>query len=242
MPYKINKIHFNKIHVYLFFSIFCLISCHPPVNSQVIKTYSTGKSATPRNAEQHIDKHNFKEKLLAACIIEQTNKIRSKYQALPCTAEKTLTAAATAHSREMANLVYFSHKSPILRNKHLEDRLKNAGTFLPGTSFAENLGVDFILSLSEVPYYTEKHRKTIYYYNYETKARIKSQTYIQFAKNMVTHWFNSPGHRKNLLNKNFTKIGIGLAVGRYKNHDAIYVTQNFQGPISTRKTSRSNHN
>jgi len=39
----------------------------------------------------------------------------------------------------------------------------------------------------------------------------------------------SPHHRENILRKRFKKIGMGIAKGKYKGLDAIYVTQNFSG-------------
>ena len=43
---------------------------------------------------------------------------------------------------------------------------------------------------------------------------------------VVTAWMNSEGHRANILNKNYTKIGVGLAKGgSYK----YYWTQHFTG-------------
>jgi uncharacterized protein YkwD len=40
---------------------------------------------------------------------------------------------------------------------------------------------------------------------------------------VVTGWMNSPGHRANILNGNFGKIGIGV----YKSNGVIYWSQLF---------------
>jgi len=40
---------------------------------------------------------------------------------------------------------------------------------------------------------------------------------------VMTDWMNSPGHRANILNKNFTKIGVGY----YKVNGTAYWTQLF---------------
>lgn len=42
-----------------------------------------------------------------------------------------------------------------------------------------------------------------------------------------TAFMNSPGHRANILNTNYTEIGIGIA---YKSNGSIYVTQEFIRP------------
>ncbi|MBN2417273.1 hypothetical protein JXO52_15660 [bacterium] len=188
-----------------------------------------------------IDPDNIDLELLADCIIYHTNAARRAGALGECSPDRQLTAVASAHSLEMATLNYFSHESPVRKNLTLDHRLKNAGIFLPGTTFGENLGVDFILALSEVPYYTETHRGRTYYYNWQTKEKIKAQTYRQFARNMVKNWLASPGHRENLLEPRFNKIGIGVAAGRYRGHAALYVTQNFQGPLASGTTSGTAH-
>jgi hypothetical protein len=43
-------------------------------------------------------------------------------------------------------------------------------------------------------------------------------------------WMESPKHKKNIINKNFSEIGIGLANGRYKNKETIFVVQLFGTP------------
>lgn len=42
---------------------------------------------------------------------------------------------------------------------------------------------------------------------------------------VMNSWMNSPGHRKNILNPNFTELGVGVA----KNNSTLYWTQMFIG-------------
>lgn len=51
------------------------------------------------------------------------------------------------------------------------------------------------------------------------------------AENVETAWMNSPGHRANILNKNYEEIGIGIANGQFQGHDTIFVVQMFGMPI-----------
>ena len=46
-------------------------------------------------------------------------------------------------------------------------------------------------------------------------------------------WMNSPGHRSNILNINFTEIGIATAEGMYQGQPTTYVVQMFGKPIQT---------
>jgi len=38
-------------------------------------------------------------------------------------------------------------------------------------------------------------------------------------------WMNSPKHRENILDKNFTDIGIGLANGKFEGRDSVFIVQ-----------------
>ncbi|QQS22807.1 hypothetical protein IPM19_04245 [bacterium] len=52
------------------------------------------------------------------------------------------------------------------------------------------------------------------------------------AEDVQSAWMNSPGHRANILNKNFTQIGIGIAKGTYDNHQTTIVVQMFANPLN----------
>jgi hypothetical protein len=52
------------------------------------------------------------------------------------------------------------------------------------------------------------------------------------AEDVETAWMNSPGHKANILNKNFQEIGIGVAQGIYQGHNAIFVVQEFGDPAA----------
>lgn len=48
---------------------------------------------------------------------------------------------------------------------------------------------------------------------------------------VVETWLDSPGHRKNILNRDFTELGVGLALGRGKDgKHQVYWVQNFGDP------------
>ena len=44
------------------------------------------------------------------------------------------------------------------------------------------------------------------------------------AENIFTAWMNSPGHKANILNINFNKIGVGVA---FSVTGKVYATQEF---------------
>ena len=50
------------------------------------------------------------------------------------------------------------------------------------------------------------------------------------SKDVIIAWMNSPGHRANILNQNYTEIGIATAKGIYKGQEATFVAQFFGRP------------
>jgi hypothetical protein len=59
------------------------------------------------------------------------------------------------------------------------------------------------------------------------------------AENVETAWMNSPGHKANILNKNFEEIGIGISQGEFEGHSAIFVVQMFGTPVAQKITLQS---
>jgi hypothetical protein len=50
------------------------------------------------------------------------------------------------------------------------------------------------------------------------------------SKDVEEAWMKSPTHRANIVKKEFTQIGIAVANGKYKGHDATFVVQFFGTP------------
>ena len=195
----------------------------PPYQSRA--TLNFGKASQP------LDHKNLDVALLRQTLIYYTNQARRIRSIDACIPDRKIRRAAQAHSEELARRKRLSHESESEENTHLIDRLANTGVDLANTLSGENLGVDYFLAIAGVPYYKKKENGKTIYVDAETKDQIAPHTYRSFAKRMVNNWLNSPPHRKNVLNKTFSRIGIGIATGRYQGLHAIYVTQNFLGSI-----------
>jgi hypothetical protein len=50
------------------------------------------------------------------------------------------------------------------------------------------------------------------------------------SQDVVDAWMASPGHKANIINDNYTEIGIATATGMYKDREAIFVVQFFGRP------------
>lgn len=51
-------------------------------------------------------------------------------------------------------------------------------------------------------------------------------------ESLVTAWMNSPGHRANILNKKYTKIGIAVGQGVYEGRNVWMAVQEFGRPMN----------
>lgn len=74
-------------------------------------------------------------------------------------------------------------------------------------------------------------------------AKIYRYEYIHIGENLalgdftssqdvMTGWMNSPGHRANILNSNYTEIGISVLLGNYQGREVWYAVQEFGAPLS----------
>ena len=66
-----------------------------------------------------------------------------------------------------------------------------------------------------------------------TKAGENLAVHFTDSTAVVEAWLNSPSHRANILNEQYTEMGVGTAVGRYEGYDTVYVVQLFGAPATS---------
>ena len=209
-----------------------------PSRAQDTDNHNKSELSILTGARQFLNPNHLNFNLLEQTLIYFTNKARRHYRLKPFSKENKLQNAARLHSLEMASLNYFSHESPVSKNRKLSDRLKNTGLSLSNTIMGENIGFDYFLKIANVPHYKKYYKGKWVYIHHKTGEPIGYQTYQEFASQMVIKWMKSPGHRKNILNRKFDRIGIGIAVGIINEFHAIYVTQNLLGSLDEKQTTR----
>ncbi len=111
---------------------------------------------------------------LAQQVVDLTNQYRVAAGCAPLTVSPQLTAAAAAHSQDMATNNFFSHTG----------------------------------SDGSTPW--QRIRRTGY--SYSTAAENIAAGY-RTAEQVVQGWYNSDGHRSNMLNCNLREIGVAYADG-----------------------------
>ena len=93
--------------------------------------------------------------------------------------------------------------------------------------------------------------KTPWYFldqvNYKYKYVVENLA-VNFneSSDVTLAWMNSPGHRANIVKKEYTEIGIATAKGFYEGHEAVFVVQFFGTPsinnTNTQKVVLSTNN
>jgi len=142
------------------------------------------------------------------------NAERISHGLSPLQYDTQLASIARAHSEDMASRGYFSHYNPEGQGPTERAKAagyncyKNYGSYYTD-GIAENIFQNWLYS--SITYYNGNPR-----YNWNTQSEIAYST--------VEGWMNSSGHRQNILNSNYDKEGIGVAItSDYK----VYITQDF---------------
>jgi uncharacterized protein YkwD len=133
---------------------------------------------------------------------------------------------AAKHSKWMARTQQLTHKSTVAGHATLKQRVKKSGVkFRTGS---ENIGMVHryqidnrhfkIINSSSCQFATQKGKA------------LPPHSYASLARHIVNLWMNSPGHRKNILDKRATRTSTAVAFDpKAKYCGRFWLTQNFVG-------------
>jgi hypothetical protein len=77
---------------------------------------------------------------------------------------------------------------------------------------------------------TPWHWLSLVGYSYATAGENLAVNFIN-STDIQDAWMKSPSHRANIVNGEFTEIGIATAIGMYEGKEAIFVVQFFGNPV-----------
>lgn len=135
--------------------------------------------------------------------------------------DEALSKLARAHSEDMAKRKYFKHITP---------------EGLTPMKRAEAAGYKVCMLMGENIFQNNLYSRVIE----ERKRKSIEKTYDwnsleKIAQTTVKGWMDSPDHRKNILDKNYTREGIGVAIDE-EDDGKVYVTQMFCGAEAETET------
>ena len=127
------------------------------------------------------------------------NAERAKAHARALSWDADLAAIARAHSADMAARHFFSHVNPDGDNPTMRGRRAGYECRKAISSTEDRVGLA------------------------ENLYEISGHAPVDIARQSVNGWMKSPGHRQNILEKGYTKTGVGVA----ESGNTIYITQLF---------------
>lgn len=145
-----------------------------------------------------------------SAILKYTNEERQKHGVAPLTGDTALATIARRHSEDMAHNHYLSHDNP--EGDGPTDRARKYGyplrKDLGNGWFTEGIGENIgTMVTGEIEGFG-----------------IVINTPNAVARAHVDAWMQSPGHKKNILDPQYSRLGVGVA---YDGHTYYYATQNF---------------
>ena len=152
--------------------------------------------------------------LLNAALYFVTNEARVREGKSAVAYHPLLEKTAFDYAREMVTKDFFDHDHPSDPSQRgPSDRGKRAG--IKNASLAENIATGFGIQYEAgKPIYIMDATKGVFSYISSKGPALPMHTYLSLAQSLVDQWMNSPGHRANMLNAGYTRIGPAAYTGR----------------------------
>ena len=198
--------------------------------------YDSNTFVNIANLQHQITKLFVDAELLNVAVFWFTNIERRRFNLKQFQFHDKLRQTATLHSEQMKYHNFFSHDNDFDAGyKTLGDRINSVkdNGFQGFMAWGENIADYPVIKANEM--FTVENRNGVQRLFSANGKEIFPYSYYEFAKNVVEGWMNSPGHRKNILNPDFTYLGCGCA--KYEKQGNGYamlyfkLTQNFGGRL-----------
>lgn len=159
-------------------------------------------------AKEVIDYKSVDYPLLNAAIFYSASRERKKLGMKPFRYSALCEQAAFGHAQDMVNLNFYSHTSKVTGKETLKDRLELVGikNSVSGENIIASFGIDY---KAGTPVYTPDQNLNKKFSYQKNGTPIANHTYISLADSLIETWMNSPPHRRNILNPDFSFAGAG---------------------------------
>lgn len=180
-------------------------------------------------AKEIIDFGKVDYPLLNASVFYVTSRERRKLGMKPFRYSSLCEQAAFGHAQDMVNMNFYSHTSKVSGKESLRDRLELVG--ITNSTSGENLIASFgIAYKAGSPVYTPDQNLSKKFSYQKNGPPILNHTYISLAESLLEAWMNSPAHRRNILNPDFSFLGTGayhFQDTKFHNIDKVKAVQVF---------------
>lgn len=171
---------------------------------------------------QTINPRKLNQALYSSAATKVTNFYRCKAGKKPLKEDHGLVTAAATLSKKMASKTKMAHDSSSQRKaRYRKGRVKTK-------IFAENIGHDARLNFGTTPFIAQNAGICAYVFQ-GSKQPIPQHSYASLATRSVANWWNSSGHKKNMVHPKVKSVGNGIGYSSKSNQPCggYYMTQNF---------------
>lgn len=203
-----SKFYFQSTPLLIFYFLFFIptaSSAQSAWRSENYKRFNHNNYNTFPYFDSLVNADRFDHELLNAAVFFETNKQRIKNGLSPLKHHPKLEMSAQGHSKDMVVFNFFSHTSRVPGKASVSDRVKKTGLY--ENYVGENIFDHSILNFNGNAYYSPSYFG--FFKSATTGNRIQAFIYKTLAEALVSGWMNSPGHRANILNTNYTHMGMG---------------------------------
>lgn len=200
-----------------------LLSCSPKPNIPVYYQPTPQDLTSRSEVSKYIDADSVNLDLLEWTLFMETNHQRQRLGLSALAFDPRLQKVAKLHSREMRDLHYFDHKSPVARNETVKMRLHDVG--IKHGAGGENIAIHPINKKQEIVFRSAEATASLSKYAWRNEG--SRYTYKEFAADLVQRWLNSPSHRRNILSKQYKYFGVGCVLSNENDINVFFVTQDF---------------
>lgn len=163
--------------------------------------------------------------LLERAVLHAVNTERCRRGVAPLGPDRALGQAAQLHARDMVRLGLFAHDLPVQGRETIARRLDTVGVRYRRA--AENIAEGFFLAYEDGRPYREVDPVRCLF-QYADGTRIERHSYASLARDLVTRWMDSTGHRQNILNQGMRRHGFAIVpVGDRALCGRLYASQAF---------------
>lgn len=190
-----------------------------------IAAEACSRSVSKEAAQTIVPPGKINQSLLDKAIRAEVNYHRCR-AGLPkvSAAGSGLAKQARGHSRWMARSQQLTHRSTVPGAATLKQRVKASG--LKYKTGSENIGMVHRYQIDNLRF---KIKGQCEFATYEGKP-LPAHSYATLARHAVDLWMNSPGHRKNILDRRVSKVSTAVAFDPNAQYCGRYwLTQNFIG-------------
>lgn len=185
------------------------------------------RSVSKAASQTLVPANGIDQPFLEKAIREEVNFHRCRAGLRPVgDAGNNLAIQAQKHSIWMAKTQQLTHRSTVPGASTLQQRVRNAG--VKARTGSENIGMVHryqidnrrfkILNASACQFATFEGQK------------LPAHSYASLARHIVNLWMESPGHRRNILDRGVTKMSAAVAFDPNAQYcGRFWVTQNFVG-------------